>query len=63
MLLSKGRFLAKLFKKSLKIQIFLLNFYQKFSDFSQIYNEFMYIVQTREKLTHALLNILKNMLG
>ena len=56
-LFPNGLFLATAFPKIAKNSIFLLNFYQKFSKFSKISKQFVFFVQTREKLTHGFLNI------
>ena len=53
MLFPKALFLVTTFPKIVKNSIFLLNFYQKFLKVSQ---QFVYFVQTRENLTHGLLN-------
>ena len=58
-LFPKALFLATTFPKRAKNSIFLLNFYQKFSKFSKNAQQFVFFVQTREKLTHCLLKILE----
>ena len=61
-LFPKALFLATTFPKVGKNSIFLLNFYQKFSKLLKISKPFVFFVQTREKVTHGLLNSLENML-
>ena len=61
-LFPKARCFVTDFPKIIKNSIFLLNFYQKLSKFSQNFPKLCVLFQTREKLTHGLLNFLKNML-
>ena len=58
----KGLFLATTFPKLAKNLIFLLNFYQKFQIFLKFSQQFVFFVQTREKVTHGLSNSFENML-
>ena len=55
-LFPKALFLAPTFPKVTKNSIFLLNIYAKFQNFLKISKQFVFFVQTREKLTHGLLN-------
>ena len=50
MLFPNALFLATIFPKLVKNTIFLLNFYQKLLKIAQ---QFVFFVQTREKLTHC----------
>ena len=52
-LFPKALFLATTFPKLAKNLNFLLNFYQKFSKFSQNFPTICFFVQTREKLTRC----------
>ena len=58
MILSK----AQLLKELKQTSIFLLNFHQTFQNFLEISQQFVVFVQTHEKVTHVLLNLLKNLL-
>ena len=51
MLFPKALFLATSFPKIDKNSIFLMNFYQKIINFLKISKQFVFFVQTREKLT------------
>ena len=51
MLFPKAKFLATSFPKIDKNSIFLMNFYQKIQNFINISQQFVFFVQTREKLT------------
>ena len=62
MLFPKALFLATTFPNIASNSIFQLNFYQKFLKISQNFPTICVFVQTREKLIHGWLNILKNML-
>ena len=56
---------VKFFEKYAKLmhfRNFLKQFFEIFRTFSQNFKQIVVCVQTREKLTHALLNFLKNML-
>ena len=57
-LFPKVLFLATTFPKLTKISIFLLNFYQQFS---QNFQTMSVSSQTREKVTHDLINSYENM--
>ena len=56
-LLWTSLFLVTNFPKIVISSIFILNFHDKFQDFLKISSRFVLDVQTREKLTHGLLNI------
>ena len=53
MLFPVALFLATAFPKIDKNSIFLMNFYQNFQNFLKISQQFVFFVQTREKLTRA----------
>ena len=62
MVFPKALFLAKTFQKIVKNSIFYWIFIKKFQNFVKNSKLFVFVVETREKLTHGLLNFLKNML-
>ena len=51
MLFQNGPFFATTFPKIVKNSIFLLNFSRNFQNFLKISQQFVFFVQTREKLT------------
>ena len=68
-LFPKALFLLSIFKKikiikikNKKIQFFYRIFIKQFQNFLKISQQFVFFVQTRQKLTHALLNFYENML-
>ena len=61
-LFPKALFLAIPFPKLAKNLIFLLIFIKNFQNFLKISKQFVFFVQTREKVAHGLLNSFENML-